>query len=289
MRQLDHLVLPVKSLQTSRQRYEQLGFTVAAVGVHPFGTANCCVFFADDTYLEPLALIDEALARAASDAGNHFIRFDQAFRQKLGDEGFSALVIKSDDAMRDHQHFLDMNLSAAEPLSFRRPFKAPDGSEQMAGFQLAFAAEPRAPDVLFFACERLNALSPDRSALCQHRNGASSIARIFMIAADPEEFRAFLSPILDVSAREIAGGLSFDLNPLSIEVHAMASNPLKPSSLKPRLALEFSGIEFAVANLAATADYFDQAGIEIKRLGESLKIAPAQGQGTDFLFREKRI
>ncbi len=55
-RAIDHLVLPIVDLDTSRERLGRLGFTVAADARHPFGTENACVFFSDDTYLEPLAV-----------------------------------------------------------------------------------------------------------------------------------------------------------------------------------------------------------------------------------------
>ncbi|RUT98898.1 VOC family protein, partial [Mesorhizobium sp. USDA-HM6] len=48
---LDHLVLPTRSLEIARQRLSSLGFVVAPTGLHPFGTENACVFFADGTYL----------------------------------------------------------------------------------------------------------------------------------------------------------------------------------------------------------------------------------------------
>ena len=55
---LDHVVLPVADLGVARARLTALGFTVAPDGLHPFGTANCCVYLADGTFLEPLAVGD---------------------------------------------------------------------------------------------------------------------------------------------------------------------------------------------------------------------------------------
>ncbi len=55
-RTLDHVVLPVASLEVARARYEALGFTVAPNGLHPFGTENCCIYLEDETMLEPLAM-----------------------------------------------------------------------------------------------------------------------------------------------------------------------------------------------------------------------------------------
>ena len=57
-RRIDHCVLPVADLAGARDRLTRLGFTVAPEGRHPFGTHNACVYFADDTFLEPLAVGD---------------------------------------------------------------------------------------------------------------------------------------------------------------------------------------------------------------------------------------
>ncbi|MBW8910040.1 MAG: VOC family protein, partial [Mesorhizobium sp.] len=70
---LDHLVLPTGSLDVARTRLTALGFVVAPVGVHPFGTENACVFFADGTYLEPLAIGNEQVADRAIGEGNVFV------------------------------------------------------------------------------------------------------------------------------------------------------------------------------------------------------------------------
>jgi hypothetical protein len=71
--------LPVEDLDTARARHSALGFTVAADARHPFGTENACVFFADGTYLEPLALPSVKSARKRRE-GNVFVARDQAYR-----------------------------------------------------------------------------------------------------------------------------------------------------------------------------------------------------------------
>ncbi len=81
---LDHLVLPTTSLDCARTRLTSLGFVVAPTGVHPFGTENCCVFFADGTYLEPLAVGDERTAATAVGEGNVFVARDRAYRDTCG-------------------------------------------------------------------------------------------------------------------------------------------------------------------------------------------------------------
>ena len=144
-RALDHLVLPVGSLAAARARLGSLGFTVAPDALHPFGTENACIFFRDGTYLEPLGVASRETCEAHALAGNVFVARDRAFRFRCGEDGLSAIVLKSADAAADHERFRKAGLSGGEPLEFSRPFKLADGTSAEASFRLAFAADLRAP------------------------------------------------------------------------------------------------------------------------------------------------
>src|SRR3712207_1566588 len=96
-RALDNHVLPVTTLASARSRLRGLGFTVAPDARHPFGTGNCCVFFQDRTYLEPITLLDPGAADAASPAGTFFVSRVKRFLN-AGGEGFAMLAFRSEDA-----------------------------------------------------------------------------------------------------------------------------------------------------------------------------------------------
>ncbi len=155
-RAVDHLVLPTAGLDVARQRLSLLGFTVAPVGIHPFGTANCCVFLADGAYLEPLAVADASAAEIAIADGNVFVARDALFRQVAGDEGLSAIVLTTTDAAADHARFVETGISAGKMLDFSRAFVDPAGNSAVASFRLAFAAEASSPAAFAFACQRIN-------------------------------------------------------------------------------------------------------------------------------------
>ncbi|HXV30060.1 MAG TPA: VOC family protein, partial [Sinorhizobium sp.] len=120
-RPLDHLVLPVAGLAQSRRRLTDLGFTVAEDARHPFGTENACVFFSDNTYLEPLAVASREECEAAALDGNVFVARDQAFRFRQGPEGLSAIVLATPDATEDHIRFRSHGISGGDMLEFSRP------------------------------------------------------------------------------------------------------------------------------------------------------------------------
>lgn len=208
-RPIDHCVLPMADLAVARERLTRLGFTVAPNGLHPFGTQNCCVYFADGTFLEPLAVADPTKTAQAALQGNVFVARDRSYRTRCGEEGFSALVFGTDDADTDHRQFVERGVSAGDPLSFSRPFTDASGKADVASFKLAFAADPGAPDVFFFTCERVNAPAVDRSALQRHRNGVVRIKAVLLATPNPEKFARLLGEAVGTSGSEARDGLRF--------------------------------------------------------------------------------
>lgn len=282
-RPIDHCVLPTADLAVARERLSRLGFTVAPDGTHPFGTKNCCVYFEDGTFIEPLALADHVKAEIAAMRGNVFVARDRAWRYRRGEEGFSALVFGTSNAKADHDGFLRAGLSAGPMLDFSRPFVDARGRKDKASFELAFAADLRAPDMFFFTCQRLNTPAVDRSALQRHANGASRIRAIRLSAPEPADFSAFLQEIVGTRGTMADGELTF----------AVANGTLivgrdEMPTAGPNPGLLLCGITFGIADLAAASDLLEAAGIEHRRAADRLHVPTAPGQGAEFIFEETR-
>jgi hypothetical protein len=284
-RPLDHLVLPVSGLGVAGDRLTQLGFTVAPEGVHPFGTANCCVFFSDGTFLEPLNVADPALAERESAAGNVFTRHALQFRARNGMEGFSALVFGTRNAARDHDAFVEGGLSAGDILDFGRDFVAADGTRDRAAFRLAFAASAAAPDCLFFTCERVAVPKGDRSAFLSHSNGVKGIAQVVISAPDPSALVGFLEDVSGAAAGEVDGGVALRSGRFGLRV-------LTPSALAAQTGLphgddpepRFRVVAFAGADVEALEVKLNDAGVDCHKAPAGLVVPPGQGQGAAFIF-----
>lgn len=274
-RPLDHVVLPTADLAIARQRLTALGFTVSPVGIHPFGTVNCCVYLGDGTFLEPLAIGDSAAAGEAVAAGNVFVGRDSAFRDAHGDEGFSAVVFGTNDADADHSEFVAAGVSAGPRLDFSRPFVDASGKSDVASFRLAFAAEPGSQgDAFFFTCERVNAPDVDRSALQAHANGARRVLAVEASVAEP----AAAADLLATVARSSVDAVSeIPLSNARLAVRAMAGSS----------GLRLDAMVFAVDDLAVARELLARNGIAHDLSGQRLVIPPAPGQGAAFIFEEK--
>lgn len=271
LRGLDHLVLPTSSLHVARTRLGALGFTLAADGVHPFGTANACVYFADGTFLEPLVVADHCAAKAAIAADNVFVAHDGDYRQAVGDEGFSALVIGSDEAKSDNAAWQAHGLSAGPVLDFGRDFVEPDGKRARMDFRLAFARAETMPLALLFSCQRINPPKTDRSWLVRHANGVSGISRIVLEAPDVAAAAAFFRAMLGDPGEAPV----FALGKARLEIVA-GEGPAR-----------YAAIRFCTPNLAKLGAMLDQAGIGYKRHSGVVAVASAPGQGAEFEFGDE--
>jgi hypothetical protein len=288
IRPLDHLVLPVADLATARASLTVLGFTVAPDGVHPFGTANCCIYFSDGTFLEPLAVADPDRATAASRSGNVFTARDAEYRRRFGDDGFSAIVVGSSDAASDHRLFIDAGLSAGPLLDFSRPFVDAAGTRDNASFALAFAAQPDQPDLFFFSCQRVHVPQVDRSALQRHANGALGVSQILLCAEQPQAHAQILTEVVGVSPRTAADR--------TIDVVAGKTRIAvrTPGSLYEEFGIEAGsgasltaiGIVFKVAEHSSTKALLQAGSVPVAERAGRLVVPPAPGQGATFIFEE---
>lgn len=282
-RPIDHCVLPTADLAIARERLALLGFTVAPDGVHPFGTANCCVYLADGTFLEPLAMADPAAARLAAAGGNVFVARDRAWRERGGADGFSALVFGSDNADADHAAFVRAGISAGDRLDFSRPFVDASGRSDAASFSLAFAADERAPDAFFFTCQRVNAPAVDRSALQRHDNGVERIRAVVLEASEPAAFSAFMQEVVGAPARPVGDGLVFAAPNGDVLIRRS-----RAAEASPKNGLVLTDIVFGVGDADRLAALFEARGVAFEARGGALQVRPAPGQGATFIFEESR-
>ncbi len=284
---IDHCVLPTADLATARARLAALGFTVAPEGRHPFGTENACVYFADGTFLEPLAVGDEmAVLEAAHSRTNVFVSRDRAYRLAAGEEGFSALVFATRDAAADHAAYEQQGFSAGPMLDFKREAADPSGKHDVAAFRLAFAAEKAAPEAFFFACQRVREPKIDRSHLQLHANGAYAICGVVASAPQPHDFAALLLAAAGASYAS-AGDYGFDMPVENATVTICRDDAVERRfGFKPRsgAGLKLQAIRIAVADIALVESLLAENAVRFRHHNGHIVVAAARGQGATIIF-----
>ncbi|HEX2135273.1 MAG TPA: VOC family protein [Microvirga sp.] len=282
-RGLDHLVLAVRDLDAAGRLYERLGFQVGARNRHPWGTENRLVQF-PGSFLE-LITVGEGAEIAPHRPGffsfGAFVSDDLARR-----EGLAMLVLDSENARADAALFAETGLGPFEPFSFERAGLRPDGTEAPVGFTLAFAQDPRAPQVGFFVCQQHHPDNFWNPAFQQHPNGAVSLSTVACAAPDPEAHRAFLTGFTGAIPAEPAGhDLSFVLARGRLDVmtpddaaEAYGSIEAEPESARlVAFAVRVREIERQARRLGA-------AGIPHQRIGSRLVVPASAAFGVAVAF-----
>jgi catechol 2,3-dioxygenase-like lactoylglutathione lyase family enzyme len=295
MRIFDHVVLPVADLAVARARYADLGFTVAPDGIHPFGTANCCVFLKDGGFLEPLALNNEALRDEvlAKSGDAAFIQTHASYVQSQGAEGFSHLVLRSNDASVDRAEFQKHGISSGT-THFERIAQNGGGQSQQVAFDLSFASDTQSPDAYFFTCHSLRALEIDVLPLKTHANGVTGISHIYSAAQNPHDHtefaRDFIGSIPDAGETHLSADLGnlvwlVDMPEkiaayLGTEIDGMrhGTQDMKRSGMK------HCAIAFRTSDIAFTRRYFDRSDVSYTDVNGLIVVPPAAGQGYWMVF-----
>ena len=287
-RPIDHLVLPVDSLKAARARYEALGFQVREDRQHPFGTANCCIFFQNNTYLEPLALADREKVEAAIIDGNIFVRRQDAYRFRYS-EGFAMLALTSADADADQAAFAELGYVTGPVYAFERKAGGQDGAETTIGVRLAYAIDYRAPDAMVFACQHLNPDALRSPASLDHANGALGVTGVYMAEANPADFQYYLEATTGQRAiRASSLGIEADtpngvvaiLTPDGIDALFGLSDGIATRGLR------LCAFTLAVKSLDTVAKRYDDQGVDYRRQAGRLIVDPAPAQGALIAFEE---
>jgi Glyoxalase-like domain len=285
MHNLDHFVMPVANLTSARERYTQLGFTVAANASHPFGTQNCCIFFSDGTFIEPLAIGNPAAYDEASANKNAFVAGHKAFTAKCGLEGFSHLVVKSVDARAEHQSYLNQSIIGGDILDFGRVFTKADGTLGEVAFRLAFAEAGQSSDARFFACEVVKAVAGGRGTLVNHANGVTRTKRVVISAETPSNFERFFAQFLDAAPKSKDDGVVFSTDSGDVEI--MTPGALhRIYGLMAAASLQLQALVLQVADLSATRVMLAKNNIRVHDTDDRIIIPPPLGQGGTLVFEE---
>ena len=277
VRGLDHLVLPVTSLEIARQRLEALGFAVNKDGIHPFGTSNCCVFIENGVYLEPLAIHDEALATHHA-TQNSFVKLDSNFRAIVGNDGLAALSLQTDDSAADKKNFTPPYETGAGDFEFSRKAIHPDGSEDTLNVALTFCLNPSIPAFGLFTCEWRG----DRAVIAKiktapkHPNTVVATIGVDLVSNDIENTLSYLNHGFGGEFKSVGNDRYALTTPNSHITLQQGDKPLHASS-----------VTFSVTSLQAVANCLEKAGIAFDNEEEAIAVAPAQGQGVTMKFTEK--
>ena len=182
-RGLDHIVHAVRDLDAAVELYRGLGFQVGARNRHPpsWGTQNHIIQL-PGTFIELLAVANASGIVPHSSRHFSFGAFNRDFL--VHEQGLSMLVLEGHGAA-DADEFRAEGIGDFELYEFEREGKRPDGMVVKVAFALAFASDPRAPDIGFFTSLQHYPENFWNPAFQVHANTATSVAGVVLVAQDP--------------------------------------------------------------------------------------------------------
>jgi hypothetical protein len=265
-----------------------MGFTVAPVAQHPFGTSNSVVQF-DGSYLELLAVTDAAKIPQPTDTRFSFAAFNRDYLSRR--EGLSAVALQSHNAAADSASFAAHDLPVYELNRFERTARAPDGAEKPLAFTLAYTSDARVHgQAAFFTCQHHHPENFWRAEYQRHSNGALRIDSAVFVTRDPADFHIFFTyftgqhDILSTSLHT-----RFALGPNSLDVlspvafRAYFGEDVGPD---PR---RFTGYRVAVADLAATRAKLTENAVPFTEMHEALVVPSTFAHGCSIAFVASRL
>lgn len=183
---VDHVMISVRDLQAAAHAWAAAGFTLSPLGRHSdyMGTANHTIVFGHD-YLELMGV-------------EHPTPLNEATRAFLAArEGLERAAFTTDDAAALAAELKSRGIAADGPLAFGRPVPLPDGTTAQAQFRITSWPADEAPAGLhLFACQHLTRGAVWIPQLQRHRNGATGLMRIEIIAANPGATAAHLGRLI---------------------------------------------------------------------------------------------
>ena len=255
------MVHAVRDLDAAADMYRRLGFTVGARNAHPWGTHNRIVQFSG-FFIELLTVAEPEKIPPPEP----HVRMQK--------------VLESGGAAQDAEGFRAAGIGAFDPFHFEREARSPDGSRVTVGFSLAFAADPKAPDISFFTCEQHHPENFWNPQFQRHANTASEIAGAVLVAKNPTDHHIFLSVFVGERDLQVSsGGMTVRTPRGAIQVRNPAgfSNDYGIEPPDVSRGARLAAIRLRVGDGAMLRELLGRGGIEAAEQAGGLIVGPVRG------------
>jgi catechol 2,3-dioxygenase-like lactoylglutathione lyase family enzyme len=284
-RGIDHIVHAVRDLDAAAELYRRLGFQVGARNRHPrnWGTQNHIVQL-PDVFVELLTVAEPTGIVPHSPRAFSFGAFNRDF---LADKQGLAMLVLEGRGAPDADAFRAAGIGDFDTYDFEREGKRPDGTPVKVAFSLAFAADPKAPDVGFFTCQHRHPEHFWNPAFQVHPNTAAGVAGVVLVAENPTDHHIFLSAF--AGEREIQAtstGITVPTPRGDIQAMDPAAFRIHFGTAPPDIAngARLAALRFGVRDFGAAVAALKAGSIEASvRMGR-IVVPPAIGMGATLVF-----
>lgn len=274
---VDHPVVAVRDLQSTRRQYQRLGFVVPPSGKHQeWGTENLCIMFPDD-YLE---------IRGIADPSKFLAGVDRFLEQG---EGLYSVAFNTRSADISYQRGLAAGLGIEPPRQLNRKLVLDDQVLDL-HFKTVMLHHDLFPGLTHAnLCEHLTASTLRQPGWMDHPNGVIGFGRLTGVVQDFEEARFAYTRLLGperVQADRERIVLSF---PEGADVELVSQH----EALRRDIAQTVRGSAYLasatllVKQVKATAELFERNAIRYEHVaGDVLRVDPVDACGACLFFKQ---
>ncbi len=272
---IDHALVGVRDLESARETWARLGFTLSPRGRHiGWGTGNYCAML-ERGYVELLGILDASLFTN---------NLDKFLAER---EGLMGLAFGTDDAMACHAALKAAGLDPEGPKELKRELETANGVVTPE-FSLVFLPPDKVPDASAFICQHLTPDLIRRPEWLKHANGARRLVSITVASNDPVGAAFGYEPLFGADAVKVANGLT------AIVHDGMALRFVAPgmlSALYPGVDLAEApkvpfvvGMKMEVADAAKCRAHLENSGIDPIAIDKGCLIRPEMASGALLEF-----
>ncbi len=214
---VDHLVILVRDLETARNTYRRLGFTLTERAEHSprMGTANTCVMFGRD-YLELLTVVRPT-------------DMNLVWRQALDKgDGPSVVALATGNAEQVFRALGRAGIAAEPPVHFSRETRM-----GTAKFSIARFPPDATPAIPMFACQHHTPELVWRPEWRDHDNGALGIATVSAVANRPADLESAYQKVFGADRVDTPDGDTLIVNADGAQIRLLT--PTRWTELFPQL------------------------------------------------------
>ncbi len=284
---IDHPLILVRDIDEAARRYEALGFRIAPIGKHPWGTSTALAIF-KGCALELMSIYDETLVDEKPIGA---FRFGRTIRDHLAArEGISLLALHSEDAEGDIAIVQSRGVVCQGAIEFGRDVVLPDGRKDRTATTLKILHATDLPRLSNFACQQHRPELIYVPSWLDHPNRAYGISQVTILAekADQPRVRARLAGLYGNTALfDFIDGFGARTGNGNFIVIDRAAAVERYGSLPPDLVCEpepcYIAVDIRVPDVATVVPFAEAAGTTFRTAGRSLLITDAQYYGNVFL------
>ncbi|MGK0149641.1 VOC family protein [Pseudomonas putida] len=274
---VDHPVVAVHDLKSTRLQYQKLGFVVPPSGKHQeWGTENLCIMFPDD-YLEIRGIGDSTKFLAGVD------RFLE------GGEGLYSVAFNAADADESYRSGVEAGLGIEPPKHLNRKLVLADRVLDL-HFKTVMLHHDLFPGLSHAnLCQHLTADTLRQPGWLDHPNGVIGFGRLTGVVKDFNQARdAYIrllgSDRVHHSHERIVLAFSEGAD---IELVSQAEAVRRGIAQTTRGDAYLACATLLVTDVKVTAMVFDANGIDYRYVsGDVLQVDPAHACGACFYFKQ---